>query len=209
MDASEAPKVLVFQIGAVAVFVDLDGYLVLTFLDVAGNIELRRLHRALTIANPLTVDPDVERRHDTLEAQEGLTLLPTGWQAERTAVLACGVALYVGGPLLLRLARDIRRVNLEGIAGRDVDRCAVGVPACVLLPVGWYGKCSPAAGIEVRAVEVAGALFRCLGPAELPCSVQTHHAVALLLGVWDEVGTGWFTMDLQHVVVLPVVVLHA
>ena len=40
MDASEAPEVLVFQIGAVAVLVDLDGYLVLTFLDVAGNIEL-------------------------------------------------------------------------------------------------------------------------------------------------------------------------
>ena len=60
MDAAKAPEVLVFQVRAVAVFVHLDGYLVSTFLNIGGDVEFRRFHRALTVAHQLAVHPDVE-----------------------------------------------------------------------------------------------------------------------------------------------------
>ena len=47
MDASEAPEVLVFEIGAIAVFIDLDGNLILTLQEIVGDVELRRFHRTL------------------------------------------------------------------------------------------------------------------------------------------------------------------
>ena len=140
MDAAKAPEVLVFQIGAVAIFIHLDGYLVFTRLDIACDVEFRWFHRALAVACLLSVHPDVECRHYALEAQEGLTLLPTNGHRERTAILPRRVALLVGRPVLLRFARHIGRVNLERIAGRDVDRCAVAV----YFPVGRHRQRLPA-----------------------------------------------------------------
>ena len=116
MNTTEAPEVLIFEIGAVAVFIHLDGYLVFTFPDIGGDVEFGRFHRALAITNPLTIYPDIEGRHHTLEAQKGLTRLPTSGQGEGTTILSCGVSFLVGGPLLLGLLHYIGRINLKRIA---------------------------------------------------------------------------------------------
>ena len=152
----------------------------------------------------MAVHPDIEGRHHPLEAQEGLASLPTVGQAERSAILSCRVTFYVGGPFFFRFPGNVWRVNLERISGRDINRCAVGTSAGVL-PVGRYGKCSPATGVIVRSVEVLDALLGCLGPAELPLTIKALLSVAFLLAIGDKVGPCRLAIDLQYVVVLPVV----
>ena len=207
VNAAEAPEVLVFQIRAVAVLIHLHGYQVLTFLEIGRDVKLRRLHRPLAIAYALTVHPDVKGRHHALEAQKRLTAVcPTVRHGECAAVLSRRVSLFVGCPCGLRLAHDVWRVNLEGVACRDVDRRSVALSARVDLPVGRHGKRCPACRVKVRAVEVLDALFGRLRPAEQPLAVQAEPAVALLLAVRNEIRPCRFTVDLQHVVVFPVVV---
>ena len=133
MNTSKAPEILVFEIGTVAVFVYFDGYLVLAFLEIARHVELGGLHGALRIPYPLAVDPDIERRHDALEAQESLTASPTIGHIERAAILAGGVALLIGRPFFLGLTGHVRRIYLKRIASRNVYGCTITVD----LPVGW------------------------------------------------------------------------
>ena len=179
VDAAEAPEVLVFKIGAVAVFVDFDGYLVLTSFYIGGHIELRGFHGPLTIAHALAVDPNVEGRHHALKAEEGLSrgfvcccitaTNPTVGHGERTAILAGGVALLIGGPLFLGLLGDVGWVNFERVACRYIDRCAVAVH----LPVGRNSQRCPRRGIEVGTIEVLNTLIGGLRPPELPVTVET------------------------------------
>jgi len=53
----EAPHVLVFQITAVGIGIDLNGQLVFAFQNIGCYIELGRRHRILTITHFMTVDP--------------------------------------------------------------------------------------------------------------------------------------------------------
>ena len=76
VDASEAPEVLVFEIGAIAIFIHLDSNLIVTLPQITGDIELRGFHRTLRVTYLLAINPDIEGRHDTLEAQESLPNLP-------------------------------------------------------------------------------------------------------------------------------------
>ena len=55
--------------------------------------------------------------------------------------------------------------------------------------------------------EVLDASFRCLRPTKLPVAVEAEYPVALLLAIGNEVCPCRLAIDLQHVVVLPVVVL--
>ena len=47
MDAAKTPEVLVFEVGAVAILIHLDSYLILTFLDIRRDVKLGGFHRAL------------------------------------------------------------------------------------------------------------------------------------------------------------------
>ena len=205
VDATEAPEVLIFQVTAVAVLIHLDGYLVLTFLNIGGDVELRRLHRALTVAYTLAVDPHVEGAHDTLEAQERLPAgcRPAVGQRKSAAVLSRRVALHIRRPVLLRLPRHVWRVDLEWVAGRDINRRAVAVH----LPVGRDGQRLPPRGVIVSAPKILDALFGRLRPSELPVAVERQHAVSFPFTKGYKIGTGRFPIDLQHMVVLPVVML--
>ena len=98
----------------------------------------------MRIADALAVYPYIERTHHPLEAEEGLTAGPSVGQLERAQILACGVALLVGGPVFLRFASDKRRVYLERIAGRDINRCAV----TAYLPVGRHGDMVPRRAVK-------------------------------------------------------------
>ena len=172
VDASEAPEVLVFEVGAIAVFIHLDGNLIVTLLEIAGDVELRGFHGTLRVTHLLAINPDIEGRHDTLEAQESLPRLPPSGEGEGAPILTCGIALLVGGPLALRFAHHIGRVDLKRIACRDVDRCAKAMVAIIHLPVGWNGKLDPTAVVEVGAIEVLDAPLGCLRPSELPLAIE-------------------------------------
>ena len=149
MDATKAPKVLIFEIGAVAVFIHLNGNLVFTFLNIGRNVKLRRLHRTLTIPYPMAIDPDIEGRHNALEAQEGLAsgfvcccvtaTRPTVRNNKRMAILTCGITLHVGRPIRFRLSHHEGRVYLKRIACRNINRCTITVH----FPIGRHSQCCP------------------------------------------------------------------
>ena len=149
MNATKAPEVLILKIGAVAVFKHLNSNLILTFLNIGRNIKLRRLHRTLTIPYPMTINPNIEGRHNALEAQEGLASgsisgrtadrKPTIRKDEGTAILTCGITLHVGRPIRFRLSHHIGRVYLERIACRNINRCTITIH----FPIGRHSQCCP------------------------------------------------------------------
>ena len=170
MDAAKAPKVLIFQIGAVAVLIDLDGDLVFTMFEIWRDVELRGFHRPLAVAYTLPIDPYIKSTHHALKAQESLAAIthPTFRHDEGTAVLPRGVTLFVGSPVFLRLSRNVGRIYLERIAGRDIDRGAVAVH----LPIGRHGQRLPCRIVEVGTVEVYNPFIGCLCPTELPVAIE-------------------------------------
>ena len=85
--ATETPEVLVLEIAAVAVFIHLYGNEIFTWFEIWGDVEFGCVERTLTVADGLTVDPDVECRHHTVEAEEGLACGPRGGEGEPPAVL--------------------------------------------------------------------------------------------------------------------------
>ena len=114
-DASQAPVVLSFQIKAVAVFDDLHGQRVATFLQIRGDIVLGRLLGALVVTHLLTVDPQERGRRHLLEAQEYLLAIPVGWDGERGAIGSRGVVV----------TRGLWRVGLERCGYVAEQRVAV------------------------------------------------------------------------------------
>ncbi len=139
MNTAKAPEILIFQIRAVRVFINLDGNLVDSFLDIWGDVKLRWFHRALTVTDSLSINPYVESTHDALETEECLTFLPSVRQGECPFVLSGRITLLIGCPFLLGLSHDIGRVNLERITGRDIDGGAVAID----FPVGRNSKRFP------------------------------------------------------------------
>ena len=119
--------------------------------------------------------------------------LPGGRQGKRAAVLPRRIALHVGRPIFLRFLRHVRRVYLERIASRNVDGCTITID----LPVGRNGQRLP----------IADAFLRRLRPTELPLTIKQQSTVTSLHTVWNEISASRLTIDLQHVVVLPVVML--
>ena len=212
MDTAEAPKILILEIRTVAIFVNFDGYLVLAFFDIWCDVKFRGFHRPLRIAHTQTIHPHVESRHDTLETKESLAIarwrtvgncgVPAIGEDKRTAVLASGVAFLVGRPILLGFTGDIRRIYLERIAGRDIDRRAVAV----YLPIGRNGQCGPLRIIVIDTIEVTDTFIGRLCPTETPIAIKRQHSVSLSLTIGDKIGTCRLTIYLQHVVILPVMV---
>ena len=144
VNAAEAPHVLVFQVAAVGPAVDLHGEHVFPLrFHVAGDVEFRRGHAALAVANALTVHPDVERGLHAVEVQENLAAGPVLWQLESPPVRADRVTVFVH-------ARGLRQGKAE--PGVDVDRYAVAVH----LPVAGHGQVVPRADVERRLVEIHG-----------------------------------------------------
>ena len=200
MDATKTPEVLILEIRAIAVTINLDGNLILATPHILRDVELRGLHTALRVAHHLAIDPDIEGTHHTLEAQERLPQTPLGGQREATAVLPHGVALDVGRVFLFRRTHHTGRVNLEDITCRGVD----GGSVAIHLPVGRHLEVIPLAVVEVGMVKLLHTLLGTSRPAEFPLAVERNGAVALRLAIADKGSTSRLTVDLQHVVILPI-----
>ena len=69
-DAAETPHVLVFQVAAGAVAIDLDGHQVLARLHVLGDVELGGVAAVDAVADLLAVDPEEEGGIDAVEGDE-------------------------------------------------------------------------------------------------------------------------------------------
>ena len=119
VDAAETPEVLIFQITAVAILVNLYGYLVLACLQIRSHVKFAWLHRTLRITNLLAVHPYIEGAHHAFKTQEGLTVLPEQQrvclQLEATFILSGRIAFLVGGPVLLGCSHHIRRIDFKGV----------------------------------------------------------------------------------------------
>ena len=114
-DAGETEHVLVFEIRAVGVAIDLQRDDILAGLDELRDVELGGIARILREADVLAVDPEVEERIDGVELEEDFLSAPLLRHVEVAAVGADGIARGVGGPVLRRFAHDVRLVALEGI----------------------------------------------------------------------------------------------
>ena len=207
VDATEAPEILIFQITAVAILVNLYGYLVLACLQIRSHVKFARLHRTLRISHLLAVNPYIEGAHHALEAQEGLTVLTEQQrvclQLEATFILSGRIAFLVGGPVLLGCSHHIRRIDFKGITCRYIDRCTISVH----LPIGWYRERFPVLAAIVSTIEIHDSFLRRLRPSELPFTVEQHLAISLLCLIRHECSPCRFPVDGKHMLVFPVMVL--
>jgi len=76
---------LVLDVAPVGPLVHAYGDRVLSGFDVAGDVELRGESSALAVADPLAVDPQVERRVDAFEVHPDLSPVPvpSTWNVRR------------------------------------------------------------------------------------------------------------------------------
>src|SRR5574344_697772 len=130
--ASETPEILVLEITAITIFVNLYGYLILSLTQVSCDIKFARFKRALTIPYPLTVHPNIKSRLHAIKTQEYLSRLPRQRQLKGTTILSRRITFIKSRPTLLRFRHDVWRIYLERISGRNVDRSSIAVN----LPIG-------------------------------------------------------------------------
>jgi hypothetical protein len=169
-DPREPPHVLIFEIGAVGVFVDRECEGVFTLLEIGGEVEFRRGPRILGVADLDAVDVEVEGRIDAVEGDEGVAAVPVLWEREAAAVAADRIAEGGGsvGVVARRVAHDFGRVFFERVSGVFVDRRAEAVE----LPVRGHRQGGPAGGVEFRLFEALGDGRGRPGEMKFPGSVE-------------------------------------
>ena len=89
-DATEPPEVLVFEVTAVAVAIDLYGDGVRTLLQFLSDVENCRGAAVLTIAYFFAIDPYIKRRVDAIELKEYVSSIPTARYFELTTLRTDG-----------------------------------------------------------------------------------------------------------------------
>ena len=179
-DAREAEHVLVLEVAAVGIAVDLErDEVLLAGPDERRHVELRGRAAVLREADVFAVHPKVEEAVDAVELEEDVPALPVRRHRERAAVAADRVARGVAGEVLRRHAHHLRpagHVAREGIADVGVHRRP---PAA--LPVGAVGLPGagdldrrPGGGVEVGPVEADRALGGVARPVEAPGRVRVE-----------------------------------
>ena len=168
VDAAQAEHVLILEVAAVRPAVDLDGQRIAARTDIARDVELGIVVRALAVAYPAAIDPDVHGAVDAVEVEVDLTVLPVGRQVEIAAVGTHRVGLRLVRIALLR--KDEGRLILVRVGHVRVDRRTVAVH----LPVRRNGNLVPRRDVVTFPVEIRGTLVGALHPMELPHAVEQH-----------------------------------
>ena len=215
VDTAEAEHVLVFQVGAVAPFIDLHRQRVHTPFHIGRNVELGIVVGALAVAHLLSVHPNVKGRIHPVKMQINLLAVPFPGQGEIPAVRAHGIGFLLHGIALLGL--DKGRIVQERIGYIGIERR----PVPLHFPAGRHVQTDPAAHIVGRLVEARRTLPGSLSPVELPLAVEQqvtaggrafpgmgiggigHHL--LLIGIRDERGMAGLLVDGEYFFILPVV----
>ena len=212
-DTRQTEHVLRFEKRTVGRAVDLHGHLVLAGVGPLANVELGHVARVLGAAHIVAVDPEIEKRVDTVEADIGLAALPRGGQGERAPVGAHLVAVFVGGVVLRRFAHHALApvahgtVILEDDPLVDIDGRAVFLRAILLqaidVPRHGHIHLIPSLVRIAHLEEVLGTGVGVLGEVELPFTVEAHPIAGLLgkdaLGLALRGETGEAGMGLQLV----------
>ena len=167
-NTTEPPEILVLQIAAVAVPIHLRRQHIIAVGEILGDIEYRRCATALTVADFLTIDPEIERRIHPVELDQHLSAVPVGRYLERPAIRTHRIPRVVVGEVLRRLAHDIRRVLFERILDIRVNRRSVAVH----LPVARNRYFIPLRGVEILLIELRRSFCRLRRPVEFPLSVE-------------------------------------
>ena len=177
-DAGEAEHVLVLEICAVGIAVDLEcDEVVFAGAHEAGHVELRRRAAVLGEADIFAVHPKVEEGVDAVELEEDVGAVPFGGHLEMSAVAADRVARVVGGEVFRGLQHDggaARNVLGEGIALVCVDGrppAAFAVSGAGRLPRARHAYRRPQRVVEVFPVELLLPLVRVARPGKAPRAV--------------------------------------
>jgi hypothetical protein len=67
MNAAKTPEVLIFEIRPVTITVHFQCYLILTSLQIVGDVKFTWLHTALAIPYPFAIDPNIKGTHYALK----------------------------------------------------------------------------------------------------------------------------------------------
>ena len=155
------PHILIFQVRAVRITINLHSQGIFTWLKILRQIEFRRAHRALAVTHKFAVQPQIERRFYARKMDKDLLPMPIIWDRERSPVRTHFVIVRVDiGRIFLPHPFDTtiahimwRTITLELPLCRDRD----------LIPRG---------NIETGLVEILGAVSWSLHPMKFPLSVQ-------------------------------------
>ena len=174
VEARQTPEILIFEVGAVAPAIGVDGQQVFAGPQIRGDVELGGHLRGLRITDLTAVDPHVHGRGARLEVEEDAPSGPAVGHDEAMAVGAYGVVVV--GNIGSVLREDVVDVGVDGYAE------AVG------LPVAGHGDGAPCRIVE-RLLEEAGGTGVGRGrPAELPVAVEPHDVGRMLLAQREGLG---------------------
>ncbi len=157
VDSSQAPHVLVFQVGTITIFVDFASKYVFPGFDVRRNVKLGRTFGILRITDLFAVYPDVHRCCSSFEMKENLTTVPIGRNSELMPVGADRIILLI----------DKRGIFGKWISHIGIDRR----PIAVKFPIAGNFNLLPLAVVIVYAIEIGRAELRSGNPVELPVAV--------------------------------------
>ena len=181
-DAREAEHVLAFEERAIAVAIDLNGYRVLAFHEIGGNVERSEVARVFRETHVTAVDIKVEEGIDTVEIEVHLAAGPRFGHSEGATIGAYLIAKLVGGPIFVGFAHHAPlpvtngHVVLEDDPLVGVDRHAIFLRAVLLnadhIPVHGHLHLVPSGNVVVGFVEICGTFGGIGHPVEAPFAVE-------------------------------------
>ena len=201
MNTAKTPEVLIFEIRPVTITVHFQCYLILTGLQIVGDVKFTWLHTALTIPYPFAIYPDIESTHHSFKAQKSLSVrFPFHRPDECAPILSDRISFFIGRIVGFRLSHYPWRIYLKRITCRYINRRAISVD----FPIGRNRKVLPVFIIKISLIEIYDSFARNRSPSELPCSVQRYRTVSFLYGKRSKSSSCRFTIDLENMMILPV-----
>ena len=178
MQATHPPVVLVFEVGAGGIAVDLAVDAVLPARHHSGHVELRRGAATGAVTDVAAVDPDVEGAGYGTEVEDLAVAGLVVRQLKRPVVVARGVAVVFGVPGLPAGGDEGRVGGAEGVLPVNVD----GLSEPLHFPVAGHldsGEIAEVGGVSFRGRRlVAGNGF----VAEAPGAVQRRAGAQVTMG---------------------------
>ena len=133
-DTRKAPKVLIFEIGAVTPTVDFHRELVFAWFKIFAEVKFSFSTGALRVTDFLAVDPDVESRADTIEGDKCFFAFEVRRNSEIRTVRTYRVVFFW----------RVWLIFLKWISDVCVDCCT----ETFNFPVRWNFDCAPRAIIK-------------------------------------------------------------
>ena len=160
-----AEEVLILQVGSITPTEHLEcDQVLLSRLQVAGEVELSLQFAILAVAHVLSVHPQIHVGGYGAEVRHDLLAFPVGGHHDLPAV----------GTDMILFGRHLRRVVLElltpSVAHIDIDRVAIAIK----FPYGGHLHVVPSLVVIAYPPEVGRTSLRITYPEEFPSAVECH-----------------------------------